>query len=107
RESDAALFWWAATVVWYWRYIADDGEVEPNRLQRTDGRFPARTRPFHPHLHFLQTVPHRLARSILSHHLGGVGRAFSGAFEANFSSARPADDLTGQVGDRDDRVVES
>ena len=61
----------------HWRYIADYGELETNRLQSAHGRFPARSRALNEHLDFLKTVTHRLPRCILRHHLrrhrGGIG----------------------------------
>ena len=52
-------------------------------------------------------MAHRLTGGILRDHLRRVGGAFARAFESDFARARPADHVAVQIGDRDDRVVES
>ena len=79
----------------------------PIACKRADGGFTSRARTFHAHFHFLQAVPHRLTRGILRHHLRCIGRAFARTFEPDFARTRPSDHLARQVGDGDDRVVES
>ena len=60
RGLHAALFWWAATVVWNWRYVADDREVEADRLQCANSRFAACAWPSDEDLHFLEAMSHGL-----------------------------------------------
>ena len=79
----------------------------PIACKRAHGRFTAGARALNENFDFLQAVPHRLTRGILRDHLRRVSGALARAFESNFARARPADDVAFQVGDRDDRVVES
>ena len=87
--------------------VADDSEIETDRLERTDGGFATGAWPPNENLDFLQSVPHRLARRILRNHLRGVGCALARAFETDFAGARPADHVAVQISDGDDGVVES
>ncbi len=89
-----------------WGDIANDREIEADRLQGAHGGFTTRTWSLHPDFHFLEPVAHGLTRSVLRHELSRVGRAFARAFEANFARARPTDHFSGEVGDGDDGVVE-
>src|SRR5215471_4682963 len=86
--------------------VANHREIEPDRLQSTDGGFAPCSRSFDQHFYFLKSVAHSLARGILSHHLGSISGAFAGTFEANLAGARPSDHVAFQIGDRHDRVVE-
>ena len=52
-------------------------------------------------------MTHGLARCILGDHLRSVGRALARTFESNFTRARPTDHVACQIGDGDDRVVNS
>src|SRR5438552_3736903 len=104
-ESDSALLRRAATVVGHRSYLADHAELEADRLQSAYGRFAPGPGTFDQHLNFLETVAHGLPRGILRHHLRCVSRALARAFESNFASARPSDDVAFHVRDRDDRIV--
>ena len=52
-------------------------------------------------------MAHGLPTGILCHHLGGVGGAFAGAFEATLASAGPSDDSPTEICDTNDGVVEA
>src|SRR5204863_9149730 len=91
---NAALFWGTAAVVRNGRDVADDGDVEADGLNGTDGRFAAGARAFHADFDFLKAMTHSLAAGILGHHLRGISGAFARALEAAFAGARPADHMT-------------
>ncbi len=105
-ESDAALFRRPTSVMRNRCDVTDNREIEPDCLQCANRGFTASTRSLYPDFHFLKPVTHRLTRSVLRDELSSVCRAFARAFEAHFSCARPTDHFSGQVSDRDDRVVE-
>ena len=86
-------------------HVANQGEIEADGLQGAHGGLTSRSRPSHQDLNFFEAVPHRLARCILRDHLGRIRGAFAGTFEADFSGARPPDDVAVQIGDRDNGVV--
>src|SRR5581483_4596611 len=106
-NSDAALFRRAAAVVRHRRDVADDGDVESNRLHRADGGFTTGAGTFDADFNFFQAVSHRLAAGILRNHLCSVSGAFARTFETDFAGARPADHRAILVGNGDDGVIES
>ena len=87
--------------------IADNREIETDRLKRANSRFASRARAFHAYLDFFKAVSHRLARRVLGDELSRIGRALSRTFESYFAGARPADDFSGQVGNGHDRIIKS
>src|SRR5437762_4460122 len=107
KKSDPSLFWRTATVMWNWRDVAHHREVEPNRLQRSHRRLATSTWSPHKDLHFFQSMTHRLTRCVLRDHLGCVGGALARALEPDLTSARPADHVPLQVGNRHNRVIKS
>src|SRR5512133_396187 len=104
--SDAALLWRTTTVVRHRRNVANHREVETDRLQGAHGGFASCSGSFYQHFHFFESMAHRLARGILSHHLGSIGGAFARTFEANLAGARPSDHVAFRISDGYDRVVE-
>src|SRR5687768_16010926 len=102
-RSDATLFWRAATIVRHRRDVLDNGDLQARCLNRTHRRFPTRAWTFHAHFHFFQTKAHRLAASVLRHHLRGVCGTFARALEPHFAGARPTNHMTYLIGDADDR----
>src|SRR2546423_11603909 len=89
----------------YWRDVADDGEIESDRLKRAHRRFTTRARSPNEDFDFFQAMTHRLTRGGLGHHLRRISGAFTRAFESDFPRARPANHIALQIGDGDDRVV--
>ena len=49
--------------------VADDGEIEPDCLQRAHRGFASGARPSYQNFHFFQPVAHRLPGRILRNHL--------------------------------------
>src|SRR6266508_154594 len=96
----------AAAVVRNGRDVADRADLEPDRLQRADGRFAARSRSAHEDLDLLEAELHRLAGGDLGRRLGRERRALARALEARAARARPRDDVAHLVGESHDRVVE-
>jgi hypothetical protein len=85
ETSDATLFRRAAAVMWHRRHVADDCEVEADRLKRADGRFATSAWTADKHFHFLQPMTHRLTRGVLRYHLRRISGAFARAFETDFA----------------------
>src|SRR4051812_29555231 len=96
--SNAALFLRAAAIWRHRRYVADDRDIEADRLNRAHGGFASGARALHAHFDFFQPVAHGLPAGILRNHLGGVGRALARTLEAALARTRPADHVAGQVG---------
>src|SRR3712207_9538833 len=88
------------------RDVVDRADLEAGGLERADRGLAARARALDEDVDLLHAVLLRLTRSGLRGELrrerGGLARAL----EAHAARRRPADDRTGGVGDRDDRVVE-
>src|SRR5207237_1820975 len=105
--SDAALFRWPAAIVWNRRDVANQSEIESDRLQRTHGRFASSARAFDENLHFFESVTHRLPRCILRDQLCRVSRNIARTFETNFARARPANYVSVQICDRDEGIVKA
>src|ERR1700751_3315951 len=95
-----------ATVVRDWRHVADGGDREPHRLQRTQSALAARARPADLDFQHLHAVLAGLLASILGSDLGGVRRGLAAAFESLAAGGRPGDGVALRVGDGDYRVVE-
>src|SRR5262245_15363909 len=103
---DAAPLGRPAAVVRNRGDVPDRRDLQPDRLQRSDGSLAARPRPPDVDFHLLQPELHRLARRVLRRRLGRERRALSRALEPGASRARPGHDVAHLVGERDDRVVE-
>src|SRR6266540_1391086 len=88
------------------RHIRDGDDLQPVRLQRTDGRLAAGTWPLDEYFDRAHTVFHCLARRGLGRQLCGVGRALARAFESVLPCARPADHVARWVGNGHDRIIE-
>src|SRR3954466_8584013 len=105
--SDAPALTRAAAVVRDRRHVADRGDREARRLQRTQRRFAARSGSCHFHLEQPHAVVHRLAGGVLGRDLRGVRRRLARALEAHGAGRRPGDCIALDVGDGDHRVVEA
>src|SRR4051812_18966664 len=105
-SSDAAALARAAAVVRDGRHVADGGDVEADRLQRTQRRFTARTRAAHHDFQRLHAVLAGLLAGILGGDLGGVGGRLAAPLEALAAGGRPGDGVALGVGDGDDGIVE-
>src|SRR5215475_5072899 len=88
--SHTPLFARAAAVMRNRGAILDRTNLQPNRLQGTDGGLAAGSGTSHLHFHFAHPMRHRLACGVLRHLLRGKGGTLAGAFETNLTSARPA-----------------
>src|SRR5437773_6639526 len=83
----------AAPVVRNRRHVTDRGDLQTGRLQRADGRLPARAGTTHEDFDLLQAVLHRLAGGELGGRLGGEGRTLARALEPGAAGARPRHDV--------------
>ena len=92
--------------MWDWGDVFDDTDFEADGLDGADGGFTTGTWAFDADFDFFEAVTHGLAAGVLGDHLGGVGGAFAGAFEATLASAGPTDGSTIHVGDGDDGIIE-
>src|SRR5215475_7265717 len=95
-----------APVVRNRRHVTNRGDLEAHRLERPDGRLPARSGSPHEHLDLLEPQVHGLARGVLRGGLRREGRALARALEAYASRTRPRDHVAHLVGEGDDGVVE-
>src|SRR4051794_39219765 len=103
---DPATLRRAATVVGLRGDVGDRADLEARGLQRTDRRLTSGAGALDEDVDLLHTVLGGLAGAVLRGHLGGERRRLARALEAHVTGRRPADDVAGGVGDRDDRVVE-
>src|SRR5450756_956180 len=95
-----------ATVVRDRGHVADRGDGEAGRLQRTQRRLAARTRTRHLDLEGAHAVLLRLLGGVFGRHLRGVGRRFARALEAHGPRRRPGNGVALRVGDGDHGIVE-
>src|SRR5215471_8136433 len=95
-----------APVVRNRRHVTNRRDLEAHRLERPDGRLPARPGSPHEHLDLLEPQVHGLARGVLRGSLRREGRALARALEAHAARARPRDHVAHLVGEGDDGVVE-
>src|SRR5262245_27684014 len=86
--------------------VSNRRDLQPDRLQRSDGSLTARPRTPDVDFHLLQPELHCLARRVLRGRLGRERRALSRALEPGASCARPGHDVAHLIGERDDGVVE-
>ena len=89
-----------------WGDVFDDADFEADGLDGADSGFATGAWAFDADFDFLETVTHGLAAGVLGDHLGGVGGAFAGAFEATLASAGPTDGSAIHVSDGDDGIIE-
>src|SRR5476651_2051291 len=106
QNSDATALRRTAAVVRDRRHVADRGDRETDRLQRTQRGLTSRTRAAHLDLQGAHAMLHGLAARALGRHLGGERRGLARALEALLARRRPGDGVALGVRDRDDRVVE-
>src|SRR5688500_2821667 len=96
----------ATAVVRDGRDIGDCGDLEAGGLERPDGLLASAAGALHEDLDLAHAVLHRALGGQVGRLRRGVGRALARALEADQAGAAPADDVSGRVGDRHDRVVE-
>src|SRR5436190_1463358 len=89
------------------RDVTNDGEVKTDGLEGADSGFTASAGTADEDFDLFETMAHGLAGSVLRDHLSCVGSAFTRAFEADLSGARPANHVAFQIGNGDDGVVKS
>src|SRR4051794_19737944 len=96
----------AAAVVCLRGDVADAGDLEPRRLQRTDRGLAAGARTLHEDLDLLHALLDALARGGVSRHLRGEGGRLARALEPGAAGGLPRDHVPVAIRERDDRVVE-
>src|SRR5262249_30145746 len=96
----------AAAVVGDGGDVADGADLEPDRLQRADGRLAPGAGTPHEDLDRLEAALHRFAGGDLRGRLGRERRALARALEPRAARTRPGHDVARLVGEGHDRVVE-
>src|SRR5262245_10924908 len=104
--SDAAPLGGAAAVVRNGGDVGDRGDLEAGRLERPDRLLAAGAGALHVDLDLAHAVLHRALRGAVGGEGCCVRGALAGALEPGNAGRAPADHRTGEVRDRDDRVVE-
>src|SRR3954452_19894398 len=105
-RSDPAPLRGAAAVVGDGRDVRDRADLEAGSLERSDRLLATGARPLDVHLDLAHPVLHRAPGSAIGGQRRGVRRALPGALEPGHAGRAPAHHGAGEVGDRDDRVVE-
>src|SRR5438105_148612 len=95
-----------ATVVRDGRDVRDRAHLEPGRLQRADRGLTTGAGSAHEDLDRPHAVLERLLRGGLGRDLGREGSRLAAALETLRAGAAPRDDVSVDVADRDDGVVE-
>src|SRR6478736_1166576 len=103
---DATALARAAAVVRHRGHVDDRGDLEADGLEAADGGVAAEAGTADADLHFLEAVGHRVARGVLSDHLGGIGGGLARTAEVALAGRGPGDDVALRVRDGDDGVVE-
>src|SRR5215831_1216694 len=88
------------------RHVADVGDAYPRVGDRAQRRFTAGAGPFYQDGHAAQPVFHRLTNRVFGCDLSGKRSALARTLEALRTGGAPSDDISGNVGDGDDGVVE-
>src|SRR5258706_5893388 len=104
--SDATPLGRTATVVRNGRDVTDQRDPEARGLKRAEGALPARARTADEHRDRAHAVLDGTPRRFLRGELGREGCALARALESARSGARPRHDVTRDVGNRHDGVVE-
>src|SRR6185295_1793383 len=104
--SHPSAFWRPASVMWNRRRIADRANLDAGSLQRPYCRVAPRPRALdihfkRPHPDFARAIGRR-HRSLLGRERGSLARSF----EAQRTGAGPAHDISLEIGNGDDRIVE-
>lgn len=87
------------------RDINDGVEVESCTLETADRLFASRSKSFDLDRDRLDAVGLCLERGVFGSNLGGVGRGLARTLEAGCAGAAPAEDVSIEIRERDDRVV--
>src|SRR5690349_18797957 len=88
------------------RDIADEVDLETSGVQRAERRLASGTRTVDVDGDVADAVLHRLLRGVFGSELRGERRRLARALEPARAGARPRDDVSADVRDRNDRVVE-
>ena len=106
-KSDATLLRRAATIVWDRGHVTNHRNIKTDSLHSANSGFTTSTWALDANFDFLETMSHGLPAGVLSDHLGGIGCAFTRAFESTLAGARPTDHSTTKIRDTHNRVVET
>src|SRR3972149_4075633 len=105
-SSDPAALRRAAAVVRHRRNVGNTGDLQSERVQRTNGRLAAGAGPPDAPLEILHAVLQGLAPCALRGDLRGKRRGLARSLEAGSAGGGPGERIALAVGDGDDRVVE-
>src|SRR5579884_184248 len=107
RDSNSAALTRTNPVVRDRGDVADAGDREADRLERTKRALAARARPLDLDLERADAVFRRLPARVLGGDLRGVRRRLAAALESHHPGAAPRDGVALRVGDGDHGVVEA
>src|SRR5712671_1058061 len=98
--SDTALLGRAAAVVRNRRYVRDAGDLEPDRVQRTNRGFAARAGTLDAHFQILYAAFLRRPASLFGRYLGCEGSRLARTLETRGAGCCPGQCVSLTVGDR-------